>query len=317
MQYEMQYRKLGNTGFDVSVLGFGTWQIGGGRWNASADPADAVKLLQQAKEHGINLYDVAVVYGQYRNEKGYLESRSQELLGAAFNKEDRKGIYYCVKLGQYDEYSHSSNYSAERIVEQLQHSLRRLNTDYIDICLIHAPSLSEVRDAKAITILHTLKAQGIVKSIGYSFENEPEHVMHGVKQDIDVIMLQYNLIDAQCGTSFKDKNISPIEAAADAGIGIIVGGPFKRGYLTGKYDSADDLPNDDYWQFNIAHNKGKVEQLLAKVSELKAQYGGERELRRAALQYILSRPQGLTPASSTVIGFRSVEEIVENISHIS
>jgi len=296
---KMKYRKLGNTGFDVSELGFGTWQIGGERWEAGSY-FDNVKMLRKALKLGVNIFDAAVVYGQYGDEKGVLQSRSQELLGEAFEN-DRDKVIYCIKFGQFDEFSHRSDFSPDRIVDQFKQSLRRLKTDYIDIALIHAPSLSKVRDEKAIRVLQTLRSMGLVKAIGYGFENEPEHVRVAMYQDIDVLMLQYNLLDDQCG--------SVIDELEERGIGTLVGGPFKRGYLTGDYSTIKHLEDekDDYWKLNLRRNRGKVEQILERVNEEKAKAGSAESLRVNALDFVLSKP-----VSSAVVGHRSIFEVQQN-----
>lgn len=304
-QTNMVYRKLGNTGYDVSVVGFGAWQIGGGRWSSDLSEQQTIELLQQAHQLGVNLFDAAVVYGQYKDERGYLQSRAQELLGKAF-RGMRDKVIFCVKVGQFDEYSHRSNFEPARIVEQFQQSLRRLQTGYVDILLIHAPSLEKVRNEKAITIAQTLRSYNLAKAVGYSFENEPEHVRAALEQDIDVIMLQYNLIDSDCKNAIKE--------AQEHGVGILAGGPFKRGYLTGKFKGIEDLPlGDDYWKWNVEHNRGKVEQLLEKVNSLLAKYGSPRDLRKAALEHILSE----SGVSSVTIGQRSIEEVKENIKLVN
>ena len=297
----MKYRKLGNTGFDVSEIGFGTWQIGGKRWQGLSD-SESIKLLQESRDLGVNLFDVSVVYGQYEDKQGNLQSRSQELLGKAFESK-RDSVIYCLKLGQFDEYTHRHDFNPERIVDQFNQSLRRLNTDYIDIVLIHAPTLDKVKNGRAISILQTLRALGKIKAVGYSFENEPEHVREAITQDIDVIMLQYNLLDNDCRDSIKE--------ASDHGVGILVGGPFKRGYLTGEYKTIEDIESqpDDYWKLNLRYNKGKVEQLLGKVNSQLDQVDSPRDLRRKSLEFVLSRP-----VSSAVIGHRSLDEVKENIS---
>ncbi|MEM1244373.1 MAG: aldo/keto reductase [Pseudomonadota bacterium] len=300
----MLYRKLGNTGYDVSTVGFGTWQIGGGRWEVSSEE-ERIALLRKANDLGVNIFDVAVVYGQYKDENGYLQSKAQELLGQAFEKK-RKHVIYCVKLGQFDEFSHQHDYQAQRIVHQFQQSLRRLKTDYIDIALIHAPSIAVVKNQSAISVLQTLKALGHIKSIGYSFEAEPEHVQHTLSQKIDVIMLQYNLLDQECAES--------IALAREHGIGILVGGPFKRGYLTGQYKNSNDFPkDDDYWQWNITNNPGKVEHILNRVNEMLNTYGTPENLRQESLRFILSQ-QG---SNSCIIGHRNIEEVIENINAVN
>lgn len=299
----MLYRKLGCTGYDASLIGFGTWQLGEQRWSLPSN-TDSIRLLQESRELGVNIYDVAVVYGQYQDQLGYLQSRAQERLGQAFARQ-RDKVIYCLKLGQFDEYSHRHDYEPKRIIEQFQHSLRRLKTDYIDICLIHAPSIYEVKSQKAITVLKTLQALGQVRMIGYSFEAEPEHALLAMTQSIDVIMLQYNLLDQECATVIDEARIR--------GIGILCGGGFKRGYLTGRYLSLDDLPmDDDYWQWNIKLNKEKVEQIISQVNILLAECGSPENLRKAALAYILQR----SSIGSCIIGHRTIDEVSENIHFI-
>src|SRR5438270_13903995 len=110
----MNYAKLGRTGLDCSRLGFGTWQIGGGRWKG-LEPKGSVELLRYAAECGVNLFDAAIVYGQYRGELNERRSHSLELLGAAFSGK-REQVIYCLKLGQLDEYSHRATYQPRSMV---------------------------------------------------------------------------------------------------------------------------------------------------------------------------------------------------------
>ena len=298
----MKYLKLALTGLDISCIGFGTWQIGGGRWQPLPNE-QAIQLLNSSLELGINIYDSAVVYGQYEDDNGYLQSRSQELLGKAF-KNNREKVIYNVKVGQFDEYSHRHNYDPQRIVSQVRQSLRRLQTEYIDICLIHAPSIDVITNGNAISVLKTLQAMKIIKFIGYSFEAEPEHALEAIKQNIDVIMLQYNLLQPQCK--------SAIEAARKHGVGVLVGGPYQRGYLTGNYTSTDMLPEcDDYWRYNLNKNPLKVQSTLDEVNRLLDQYKTPFDLRAAAIKLILSE-EGV---NSCIIGHRALEEIKENITH--
>jgi len=296
----MQYRKLGKLCYNLGVIGFGTWQLGGERWEDISDK-ESTRLLQEANDLGVNVYDVAVVYGQYEDTQGYIQCKAQERLGRAF-ADRRDKVVYCLKLGQYDEYTHRYDYEPKRIVDQFKHSLRRLKTDYIDICLVHAPSLQAIKDQRAISVMQTLQAQGHVKAVGYSFEAEPEHVAIAVSQKIDAIMLQYNLLDTECADA--------IELARIYGIGILVGGPFKRGYLTGKYRSVKDFSRkDDYWDLNIKMNPGKVEQVLDSVNKLLKQHKSPEKLREAALRHILKQPG----VSSCIVGHRSIKEVIENI----
>lgn len=296
-----KYSKLGRTGMDVSRLGFGTWQIGGGRWKAMSDN-DSIRLLRSAVERGINIFDVAYVYGQYRNKESVLASRSLELLGMALAEPSvLDSTFICLKIGQVDEFSHAADYSPRRLVENFKHALALLRREVVDICLIHAPSLAEVEQGRALAVVETLKSVGLAKAIGYSFENEPEHVALALRQSVDVLMLQYNLIDTECS--------SVLDEAARRGVGVLVGGPYKRGYLSGRYRKIEDFSVEDcYWEWNLRHNRGKVQAILEKANELLTKAGGARELRRMALSHIFNKPA----VSSAIIGHREEAEVIDN-----
>ncbi len=296
----MKFVKLGRTGLDCSQLGFGTWQIGGGRWKG-IELKKSIALLQHAADCGINIFDAAVVYGQYRGEFNEQHSHSLELLGKAFGGSRRSEIIICLKLGQLDEYSHKAIYEPRNMVDQVQRAMKQLKTDYLDICLVHAPSIAEIRDGRALSVVQTLQAMGVTKFVGYSFEAEPEHAKLALGQEIDVMMLQYNLLDEAC--------VDVFDAAATLGVGVLVGGPFKRGYLSGQFEKFEDLPlEDNYWAWNLRYTREKVEELLIAATQLKNQAGGAHELRKMALHHII-RHQG---ASSAIVGHRTEGEITEN-----
>lgn len=301
----MIYTKLGRTGLDCSRLAFGTWQIGGGRWKKD-DKEAALELLRHSKEVGVNLFDVAAAYGQYRGTIDESRSHALELLGEAFEGKERQEILICLKLGQLDEYSHRANYDPHVLVNQLRQCLRQLRTDYVDICLVHAPSIEEVREGLAISVVRTMQALGLVRYVGYSFEAEPKHAELAIEQSVDVIMVQYNLIDTECENTFA--------LAQDKGVGLLVGGPFKRGYLSGQFQTADDLPlEDDYWAWNLRYSRKKVEDVLQIASNLKEKAGGARALRRLGVQRIL-RDKG---ASAAIVGHRSKQEVDDNAKLVS
>ena len=296
----MKFVKLGRTGLDCSQLGFGTWQIGGGRWKG-LEPKESIAMLRHAADCGINIFDAAVVYGQYRGELDEQRSHSLELLGKAFEGSRRSEIIICLKLGQLDEYSHKAIYEPRNMVDQVQRAMKQLKTDYLDICLIHAPTISEIRDGRALSVVQTLQAMGVARFVGYSFEAEPEHAKLALGQEIDVMMLQYNLLDEEC--------VEVFDTAASLGVGVLVGGPFKRGYLSGQFEKTEDLPlEDNYWAWNLRYARKKVEELLIAATQLKIQAGGAHELRKMALHHILQH-QG---ANCAIVGHRTEVEITEN-----
>lgn len=297
----MFHRKLGHTGLDVSVIAFGTWQLGGKRWQGLSDE-ESLALLRGARALGINLFDVSAAYGQYQDERRYLQSRAQELVGQAFEGR-RREVIYNLKIGHLDEYTHRVDFSPARLVDFFQQSLRRLRTDHADICLLHAPSLAQIKDGRALSVLQTFRAQGLVGAIGYSLEDEPEHVLAALEQDIDVIELQYNLLSPDCAAA--------ILKAREHGIGILASGPFKRGFLSGRFRTPEELPlADDYWKYNLDQCRAKVEQYLGRVRGLLDAHGSPQALRKEALRFVLQSPG----VSAAVVGHRSLDEVKENVT---
>jgi len=300
----MRYAKLGCTGLDCSLLGFGTWQIGGGRWKG-LETEESIAVLRHAAEFGVNIFDAAIVYGQYRGDLNEERSRSLELLGAAFGGSQRQEVIINLKLGQVDEYSHRAIYEPRHMVEELGRALKELKTDYVDICLVHAPTIAQIRDGRALSVVQTIQAMGGARFAGYSIEAEPEHAKLALAQEIDVLMLQYNLLDRECEPIF--------ERAAEQGVGVIVGGPFKRGYLTGEFSQVSDLPlSDNYWSWNLQYARAKVEATLRRAVALREEAGGAVQLRKRALNHVL----GKHGVASVVVGHRSRHEVSENAQSI-
>lgn len=297
----MQFRKLGHTGLDVSVVACGSWQLGGKRWLGMSEK-ETTNLFRACHDRGVNLFDVSTAYGQYEDKVACLHSRSQELIGKAFDG-CRNEVIINLKLGHLDEYTHRRDFSPNYIIRSFKQSLKRLRTDYIDVCLIHAPSIADIESEQAIRVLQALRELGAVGAVGYSLENDPDHLLAALKQDIDVIELQYNLLSRDCHEA--------IHEARRYGIGIMASGVYKRGLLTGKFESLDDLPlEDEYWKYNRDLCERKLTGLLAATNRLRMNYGSPLALRQAALGFALDHP-GI---STCVMGHRSIAELDENIS---
>ena len=297
----MKYQKLGHTGLDVSAVACGSWQLGGMRWKGMSDE-ETIKLLQLCRDKGINLFDVSTGYGSYEDLDGYTKSRSQELIGRAFENR-RDEVIINLKLGHLDEITHRRDFSPNFLVSTFKQSLKRLRTDYVDICLIHAPSIKDIENGSAIAVLQTLREQGLVGAVGYSLEDEADHLKAALTQDIDVVELQYNLLTPYMTEAIRE--------AHDHGIGIMASGVYKRGILTGEFKSIDDLPrkDDEYWNYNLNLCSGKVESFIEKANTFLNYYGSPRALRKSAMSYVLSHPGVCT----AVMGHRSVSDLSENI----
>src|ERR1700716_3241414 len=151
--------EIPGTSLPVSPVAFGTWAIGGWMWGGT-DEAESIATIQAAFEHGINMVDTAPVYGF---------GRSEEILGKAIAEGGlRSRVLIATKAGlEWEGGRVFRNASRARILREIEDSLRRLRTDYIDIYQVHWPdplvTIEETADA-----MHTLLSQGKIRAIGVS-----------------------------------------------------------------------------------------------------------------------------------------------------
>src|ERR1700676_5573717 len=156
---KMELTEIPGTSLKVSSVAIGTWAIGGWMWGGT-DEAESIATIRAAFEHGINIVDTAPVYGF---------GRSEEIVGKAIAPARlRSDVLIATKAGlQWDGGKVSRNASRARIMREVEDSLRRLRTDYIDIYQVHWPdplvTIEETAEA-----MHTLFEQGKIRAIGVS-----------------------------------------------------------------------------------------------------------------------------------------------------
>jgi aryl-alcohol dehydrogenase-like predicted oxidoreductase len=127
----MEYAKIGGTGIEVSRVGLGTWAIGGWMWGGS-DERESIQTIHAAIERGVNLIDTAPVYGF---------GRSEEIVGKAIAEYGRREkLVIATKVAlEWKDGGVFRNASRQRILREIEDSLRRLGTEYIDIYQVHWP----------------------------------------------------------------------------------------------------------------------------------------------------------------------------------
>jgi len=148
----MEYRKLGKTDMNVSVLGFGGWEIG----YQHVPLATVKQLLNEALDAGINVIDTAECY-----------ATSEDLIGEAIGKLRRKDCYLFTKCGHESGWS-SPDWRPESLLRSIQRSLKRLKTDHLDLIQLHSCSEAELRQGDVISTLKRAREQGDTRYIGYS-----------------------------------------------------------------------------------------------------------------------------------------------------
>lgn len=214
----MFYRPLGNTGMQVSALGFGTVKFGrneGVKYPQSfaiPDDREARALLDLARDLGINLLDTAPAYGN-----------SEERLGKLL-KGDRKQWLICSKAGEeFVDGQSSFNFSAEHTRLSVERSLRRLKTDYIDMVLVHSDGndIAIIQNSEALDTLADLKKQGWIRAFGMSTKTVDGGLL--AAQLSDVVMVTYNLNERA--------DVAVLDYCRDHGKGALVKKALASGHL--------------------------------------------------------------------------------------
>ena len=216
----MEYRKLGNTGLEVSVLGFGASSLGG--VFHQVDVADCVQTVWAALDGGINFFDVSPAYG---------ETLAETNLGAALTGIARDRYYLATKVGSYSEAKGDYDYSAARTERSLHESLNRLGVDYVDLIQCHDIEFADHRQIvdETLPTLHRLKQEGLARFIGIT--GLPLRVFPNV---LDVIGA--NTVDtilSFCHYELNDDSLlGLIPYLAKKGVGVINASPTGMGLLT-------------------------------------------------------------------------------------
>lgn len=227
----MKYMKIGKSDLEASTVALGTWAIGGGSWWGENDDNESIRTIRDAVEEGINLIDTAPVYGFGHSEevvgKAIKPIRHNVLVstkcGLMFD--DIEGSFYFARDG-YNVYKNLTKEAIKRSVEQ---SLKRLDTDYIDVLFTHwqavEPFLVSVEET--MEALMELKKEGKILAIGGS-NMSPWHIEEYIKYgQLDIIQEKYSLIDTRI-----EKEILP--TAEKYGITFQAYSPLEQGLLTGK-----------------------------------------------------------------------------------
>lgn len=213
----MEYRRLGTTGVTVSAVAMGCWAIAGDWVWGEQDEQASIATIHAALDAGINFFDTAEAYG---------DGASETLLGKALAGR-RHGVVIATKVS--DAHLHR-----DALLQACERSLKRLNTDYIDLYQIHWPNW-EVPLAETVEALDKLQQQGKVRAVGVS--------NFGVRDLTDLLalgrcvtnQLPYSLLWRAIEFEIRQKCI-------DNDVGILCYSPLSQGLLTGKFASADDVP---------------------------------------------------------------------------
>lgn len=227
----MEKIRFGSTDIEVTRIAFGAWAIGGWLWGG-ADAQDAIKAMHAAFDIGITTIDTAPVYGF-----GVSEELVAKALATAGVSRDK--VVLATKAGmEWDEDENTWNNSRpERIREEIEQSLRRLQTDYIDIYQIHWPDENTPIEETA-AVMGELLAEGKVRAIGVcNYSTEQMDAWRRVAP-LHSNQVRFNLIERA-----TEADILPY--CNEHGMGFMAYSPLARGLLTGKYDTTSVFREGD------------------------------------------------------------------------
>ena len=277
----MKYRNLGDTGIEVSAVGFGLWTVSTGWWGID-DDENGRRLLRRAYEAGVTFFDTADTYGQGRG-----ETLLAEALGDV-----RDSIVIATKFG-YDFYNHTNerdghkelpqDFSPKHVRFAVEQSLQRLGTDYIDIYQVHNPRMWAVRSDELFATLDELKGEGKIRCYGAALGPangwEPEGLALVRGRDIASLQIIYNMLEQDPGRSL-------IAAAEERRVGVLVRVPHSSGLLEGKYTAETTFPPTDHRSHRPREWLIDGLRKLEKLSFLTE--GTGRSIGQAAIQFVLS-----------------------------
>ena len=298
----MQTRRLGTSELDFSLIGLGTWAIGGDGWNYGWGPQDrqqAIDMIHQAVDLGINWIDTAPVYGNGQSEclvgeaLRQLPAASQPMLATK-----------CGRFVQADG-SVAGQLSREGIIAECEQSLKRFDRESIDLYQIHWPQPDE-RIEEAWETIGELRAQGKVREGGVCNFSVSQLQRVAAIRPVASLQPPYSMVRRAV-----EDELLPYCAATNTGV---VGySPMYKGLLTGKFSEShlETLPETDHRHRDPEFQPPRLHAHLALVEGLQSLAGGHGcTPAEIALAWVLSHPA----ITSAIVGARSPEQITQTVS---
>jgi aryl-alcohol dehydrogenase-like predicted oxidoreductase len=291
----IERRSYGRSGLTLSVLGIGCWSFGGGEYWGNQEEKDVDAVVGMALDQGVNYFDTAEAYN---------DGRSEEALGQALKNHRQEAI-----IGTKVPPNHTQ---PETLRQHCEASLRRLQTDYIDIYMVHWP-ITDFSEEDAFTTLEALKKEGKIRSFGVS--------NYGVKQLTRALTLDSNIEVNQLCYNPVSRAIEKelMGFCAKNKIGILAYSPLMQGLLTGKYHSADEMPANRTRtrqfrgdRLGSRHGEAGAESETFAAIEGIRQIGDEIQapVSQISLAWILSHPE----ITCILPGSRTVEQLAQNLA---
>ncbi len=294
----MEYRSLGRTGVQVTPLCLGCMNFG-----MKTGAEDAYAIIDKALDSGINFIDTANVYSR---------GESENITGEALKRSGKRaGVVLATKVhGKMDDVDPNMKGNSRRhIVEQCEASLKRLQTDYIDLYQIHRPQ-SDVPIDETLRALDDLVRAGKVRYIGtstFAAWQAVESLWVAEKLGLNRFVTEqppYNLVDRRI-----ERELIPM--ARTCGYGILPWSPLAGGLLTGKYQRGKDAPKGSRFEDAKGRQAERFKDEVFDVIDVLAPMAKSKNcsISQLALAWVMHQP-GVT---SPIIGPRTMEQLEDNL----
>lgn len=303
----MKQLEIGKSGIAAPFLGLGTWAVGGGSWWGASDDAESVRAIRCAVENGIAWVDTAPIYGLYHSER---------VVGEALKGLPRERVVLSTKCAL--EWRHETpvlhkvvdgtpvyrDLSRKSIFEDVEGSLRRLGTDYLDVLYTHwqTPDFALYPLEETVDALMELKKQGKIRAVGAS--NVTPEIVRGYCRygQLDVIQEKYSLL-----TRRVEAELAPV--CAELGVSIQAYSPLEQGLLTGKVTMETAYAAGSVRNNNPNFKPGRRAQALALLAgwqDLREKYGC------TSSQLVIALTAQMLPGLHVLCGARKCAQVEDN-----
>ena len=307
----MKYRHIGTSGIQASAIVLGTWATGGFEWGGT-DEKEAIRAIHAAMDEGINTIDTAPVYGFGESEKRVgkaIKGRRDQVFLAT-----KCGLIWHIEKGHFffsaDDQGPTKDGSGRQIYRcldphsiryEIEQSLTRLDTDYIDLYQVHwmdpTTPIPEVFD-----VLMALKKEGKIRAIGVSNATMEDLEQYRAVGTLDSDQERYSLLDRK----FETKNI---RYCAENGMAFLAYSPLFYGLLTGKMTGKTQFGQGDIRNTRLRFAPEYIEKVNRMLQELEPiALSHQATLTQLVLAYMLNQPG----CSHILVGSRKVAHAIEN-----
>jgi len=304
---KINIRTLGRSDIEVSPMGLGCWAIGGPFWAGETplgwgevDDEESIRAIHAALDLGITLFDTANVYGA---------GHSERVLGRAFARTRSRVVITTKFNAVFDEITRlvtGSDASPSGIRAACEDSLRRLNTDYIDLYQFHANDFPTDKAEPVRETLETLVKEGKIRAYGWSTDYPERVEVFAQGPNCAAIQLQLNVLD---------DNPTVIEQCEKYNLAALNRGPLAMGILTNTYTGGTKLSADDVrgekspeWMKYFKDGKPNPDWLSKRDAVREILTSNGRSVAQGALAWLWAR----SPKTLPIPGFRTVAQVKEN-----